>query len=88
MWTCSVLGLKDTQDCAGYDCLKAYVEREEPAYQWRDLGHRLEVPDYEGAGGWLGYVLNFTSQQWLSPDIGQADLQLELVFYICCSGQV
>ena len=68
-----VLCLKDTQDCAGYECLKAYVEREEPAYQWRDLGHRLEVPDYEGAGGWAGYVLNFTSQQWLTPDIGQAE---------------
>ena len=69
----SVLGLKDTQDCAGYECLKAYVDREESAYQWRDLGHRLEVPDYEGAGGWSGYVLNFTSQQWLSPDIGESD---------------
>ena len=72
----SVLSLKDTQDCAGYDCLKAYVEREEPSYQWRDLGHRLEVPDYEGGGGWSGYVLNFTSQQWLSPDIGQKAARL------------
>ena len=64
-----VLCLKDTEDCHGYDCLKAYVEREEPAYKWRDLGHRLEVPDYQDVGGWTGYVLNFTSQQWLSPDI-------------------
>ena len=66
------LSLKDTQDCHGYECLKAYVDREEPLYQWRDLGHRLEVPDYEGSGGWTGYVLNFTSQQWLSSDIGEA----------------
>merc|ERR1711936_402335 len=65
----SVFCLKDTEDCHGYDCLKAYVEREEPAYKWRDLGHRLEVPDYQDGGGWTGYVLNFTSQQWLSPDI-------------------
>ena len=60
------------KDCHGYECLKAYVDREEPLYQWRDLGHRLEVPDYEGSGGWTGYVLNFTSQQWLSSDIGEA----------------
>ena len=66
-----VLSLKDTEDCSGYDCLKAYVEREEPAYKWRDLGHRLEVADYEGKGGWTGYVLNFTSQTWLSPDLGE-----------------
>ena len=67
-----VLCLKDTEDCHGYDCLKAYVEREEPAYKWRDLGHRLEVPDYQDVGGWTGYVLNFTSQTWLSSDLGEA----------------
>ena len=27
----SVLGVKESQDCAGYECLKAYVEREEAA---------------------------------------------------------
>ena len=64
-------GLKDTQSCMGYDCLKAYVDRDEPLYKWADLGHRLEVPDFDGHGGWTGYVLNFTSQQWLSPDIGK-----------------
>ena len=62
--------LKDTQDCAGYDCLKNYIDRPEPLYKWTDLGHRLEVEDFEGSGGWTGYVLNFTSQQWLSEDIG------------------
>ena len=67
-----VLCLKDTEDCQGYECLKAYIDREEPAYKWRDLGHRLEVADYEGGGGWTGYVLNFTSQTWLSSDLGEA----------------
>ena len=63
--------LKDTQDCLGYECLKAYVDRPEPLYKWTDVGHRLEVEDVDGAGGWRGYVLNFTSQQWLSEDIGE-----------------
>ena len=40
--------LKDTQDCAGYDCLKNYIDRPEPLYQWTDLGHRIEVPDLNG----------------------------------------
>ena len=61
-------GLNDTQSCMGFDCLKAYVDRDEPLHKWADLGHRLEVDDFDGRGGWTGYVLNFTSQQWLSPD--------------------
>jgi len=60
--------LKVTQTCSGYDCLKAYVEKEDPAYTWEDTGHRLVVEDYEGRGGWTGYFLNMTSQQWLTPE--------------------
>ena len=63
--------IKDTQNCAGYQCLKAYLDRPEPAYKWADLGHRLEVDDVDGKGGWTGYVLNFTSQQWLNTDLGR-----------------
>ena len=62
--------LKDTQDCAGYDCLKNYIDRPEPLYQWTDLGQRIEVPDLNGEGGWTGYVLNMTSQQWMTPELG------------------
>jgi len=65
-----ILALKDTQDCIGYECLKNYIDRPEPLYKWADLGHRLEIDDLEdGTGGWTGYVLNFTSQQWLSEEI-------------------
>ena len=60
--------LKDTQDCTGYECLKAYVDRPDPAYTWEDTGHRVVVEDYQGRGGWTGYFLNFTSQQWLTPE--------------------
>ena len=66
--------LKDTQDCAGYDCLKNYIDRPEPLYQWTDLGHRIEVPDLNGEGGWTGYVLNMTSQQWMTPELGKTRL--------------
>ena len=58
------------QDCAGYDCLKNYIDRAEAAYSWTDLGNTLEVPDL-GGGGWTGFVLNMTSQTWMSPELGQ-----------------
>ena len=67
--------LKDTQDCAGYDCLKNYIDRPEPLYQWTDLGHRIEVPDLNGEGGWTGYVLNMTSQLWMTPELGITGLK-------------
>ena len=67
--------LKDTQTCSGYDCLKTYVDRPEPLYKWADIGHRLQVEDdINGEGGWKGYVLNFTSQEWLSKEIGMIPL--------------
>ena len=69
--------LKDTQDCAGYDCLKNYIDRPEPLYQWTDLGHRIEVPDLNGEGGWTGYVLNMTSQQWMTPELGETRFLLQ-----------
>jgi len=50
--------------CSGYDCLKEYVDKEDPAFQWTDLGQRLE-----DGGGWKGYVVNMTSQQWLTPEL-------------------
>ena len=50
-------------DCAGRECLEQYVARPEPRYRWEDLGLRLE------ADTWTGYILNMTSQQWLSPHL-------------------
>ena len=60
--------LKTTQSCKGYDCLKTYVDKPDPAYGWEDTGHRMVVDDYLGRGGWTGYFLNITSQQWLTPE--------------------
>ena len=60
--------MKGTQNCKGYDCLKANVEKPDLAYTWEDTGHCLVVDDFQGRGGWTGYFLNFTSQQWLTPD--------------------
>jgi len=61
-------GLKVTQNCTGYDCLKAYVDEPDSSYSWEDTGHRIKSIDPLHLGLWTGYVLNFTSQTWLTPE--------------------
>merc|ERR1712130_1066230 len=66
----ALLSTTYAQTCAGYDCLKEYVDLEDGAYSWTDTGHRLRVePAASGRGGWTGYFLNFTSQQWLNSQL-------------------
>ena len=47
--------------CRGFDCMRDYIDKPEPAYKWADTGVRLRDE------GWTGYLLNFTSQTWLGP---------------------
>jgi PhoPQ-activated pathogenicity-related protein len=39
-----------------------YVKRPEPLFEWHDTGARVG----NATSGFIGYVLNFTSQQWLT----------------------
>ena len=55
-----------TSFCAGYDCLKEYVDKPDPNYRWIDTGERIKGVDPLHLVGWTGYVLNFTSQEWLT----------------------
>ena len=36
-----LIGQGVSQSCSGYDCLKNYIDRPEPAYKWTDTGARL-----------------------------------------------
>lgn len=56
------------EPCEGYDCLKNYVEKEDSNYMWSDTGIRLHGMDPLNFDKWTGYVLNFTSQQWLTSE--------------------
>ena len=56
------------EQCEGYNCLKQYVEKEDLNYSWNDTGIRLHGLDPLHFVRWTGYVLNFTSQQWLTPE--------------------
>ena len=37
------------QQCAGYECLKNYVDKPDSSYRWTDSGERLQEGD-----GWTG----------------------------------
>jgi len=64
-----------TESCYGYECLKLYVDREEPSYSWSYSGETLTVADPEGTGsGWTGHYLSFTSQEWLTEEDHSAPL--------------
>ena len=52
--------------CKGFDCLDAYVKRHDPAYSWRDTGLRVNGTGLESKVRWTGYILNMTSQTWLT----------------------
>ena len=53
--------------CSGYECLKKYVEKPDSNYAWNDTGIRINGLDPWHLKTWTGYVLNFTSQPWLTP---------------------
>ena len=54
--------------CTGYECLKEYVDKPDGNYGWEDTGIRMQGLDPLHLKRWTGYVLNFTSQQWLTPE--------------------
>merc|ERR1719221_2294580 len=52
--------------CEGIDCVKEYVELPDASYSWTDTGHRINGIDRTSSINWTGYVLNMTSQSWLT----------------------
>ena len=66
--------------CAGYDCLKEYIDKPDENYAWTDTGIRLQGLDPLHLRRWDGYVLNFTSQQWLTPEGLFTFIQLFVLF--------
>ena len=44
-----------------------YVHKDDGAFAWRDTGKTLHGGPPGGNGSWTGYLLNVTSQAWLTP---------------------
>ena len=65
--TCHSVNLIESA-CVGYDCLKEYIDKPDSNYAWKDTGIRLQGLDPLHLRRWDGYVLNFTSQAWLTPE--------------------
>merc|ERR1712179_732410 len=63
-----ILGSEGLEPCKGYYCLKQYVDKPDSHYAWTDTGIRIDGFDPLHIKKWTGYVLNFTSQQWLTPE--------------------
>ena len=57
--------------CQGYDCLLQYVQKDDGMFSWTDTGLRLNGTNDavlpKNKKSWTGYVLNVTSQAWLTP---------------------
>ena len=48
--------------------LDDYVWAEDSHYSWVDTGEIIEGSSVDGSHHWKGYILNMTSQQWLTPE--------------------
>ena len=69
-------------DCAGYDCLKEYIDKPDSNYAWTDTRQRLRGIDPLHLIGWTGYVLNFTSQEWGPPEVSRSIWWHQLVIIV------
>jgi PhoPQ-activated pathogenicity-related protein len=48
--------------------LDDYVWKPDDNYKWENLGETIEGRSVDGLHRWTGYMLNVTSQQWLTPE--------------------
>ena len=48
--------------CKGYECLKAYVEKEDGHFEWKDTGYQFTGLTKHGF--YTAHFLNVTSQKW------------------------
>jgi PhoPQ-activated pathogenicity-related protein len=44
-----------------------YVNTDDGAFAWHDTGKRITSDSLSSQGAWVGYLLNVTSQKWLTP---------------------
>ena len=66
----STMATQSTAERLGFNAtaLDDYVAKEDSTYKWHDTGKRLHsaVPTAKGLIRYTGYVLNMTSQTWLT----------------------
>merc|ERR1719473_27114 len=48
--------------------LDDYVWEPDEHYSWVDTGEVITGRSVDGSHHWTGYILNMTSQQWLTPE--------------------
>ena len=76
--------LENKEGCAGYECLKEYVDKPDPNYSRYDTGKRLHGVETTTLVEWTGYVLDMTSQQWLTPDDSSRSIRWHIMTIATC----
>jgi len=61
--------------CEGLECVKKYTALPDAHYSWQDTGNRISGVDNCTNVAWTGYVLNMTSQKWLTES--QVDFPIQ-----------
>lgn len=68
--------------CEGFECLKSYVDAPDAAFSWHDTGDRMDGTSSSGVK-WTGYVLELTSQAWLTEaDVNRPTWKHRLVVIV------
>lgn len=60
--------------------LDDYIWKEDPNYKWEDLGVTIKGHNVGNTVSYTGYMLNVTSQQWLTPE----DTTRSIWWHILC----
>mmetsp|Transcript_23927 Transcript_23927/g.48699 ORF Transcript_23927/g.48699 Transcript_23927/m.48699 type:complete len:548 (-) Transcript_23927:26-1669(-) len=68
--------------CAGLECVRKYIALPDAHYSWRDTRTRLNGVDPTTFIRWKGYVLNMTSQKWLTTDSVSSPIQWHTVVVV------
>ena len=71
--------LENIEGCNGYEYLKEYVDKPDPNYSRYDTGKRLHGVETTTLVEWTGYVLDMTSQQWLTPDDSSRSIRWHII---------
>jgi len=54
------------EGCKGFECLQQFVRLPDESYSWHDTKERVSGVDSDSGVAWTGYILNMTSQTWMT----------------------
>jgi PhoPQ-activated pathogenicity-related protein len=52
--------------CEGAECVEKYIKLPDASYSWYNTGYTINGVDEATSATWIGYILNMTSQTWIT----------------------